>query len=396
MILRYDRQFLLTFAVTLFLQVLVRRYSLAALSVGEGKESDIEAPHISIVTKKVCTQEMTLPDGVDVIHASPSAGHLSSSSIYPACFAPYTVVTACSDSVSRFWKCNVSNTDGNMETNTYEWVEWKMFSKKQDSAIDIPGQPLNISAAYSGRVACAYKYGKSFTRPHKGDPDSRYINLSVAIYECESTGGSEWVLEDTIHLKNVHLPRINIDHNIDFSYLHDQGFLKKKQRLNQVLQTFTHDDNRSSRSGEITPELGVKPGSNLLAVPSFSTLQSLRKSITENGNTCPLTQKHLVQLDWVSKEDGSHILTVGVGSKILLYTPVSSDLAQANMKAMKESRSVNHRPLLRKASSLAQPHFNDEIRWMKLRQIDLHTADGLPPLPMQISWVRDGMLNNNQ
>jgi hypothetical protein len=29
---------------------------------------------------------------------------------------------------------------------------------------------------------------------------------------------------------------------------------------------------------------------------------------------------------------------------------------------------------------------------MKLRKIDLTTADGLPPLPMQISWVRDGIL----
>ena len=29
---------------------------------------------------------------------------------------------------------------------------------------------------------------------------------------------------------------------------------------------------------------------------------------------------------------------------------------------------------------------------MKLRKIDLRTADGLPPLPMQISWVRDGIL----
>lgn len=29
---------------------------------------------------------------------------------------------------------------------------------------------------------------------------------------------------------------------------------------------------------------------------------------------------------------------------------------------------------------------------MKLRQIDLSTADGLPALPMQMSWVRDGIL----
>ncbi|KNC33790.1 hypothetical protein FF38_09709 [Lucilia cuprina] len=376
-----------------------RKYSEVNIDATEptDKGDNVEPPHIVITTEKVCTQELPLPDGVDVIHASPAAGHLSSSSIYPACYAPYIIVTACSDSISRFWKCESTGTDRNVkfpsDQNQYVWSEWKMFSKKQDSAIEIPGQPLNISAAYSGRVACAYKYGKSFTRPNKcGDPDSRYINLCVGIFECESSGGSEWVLEDTIHLKNIHLPRINIDHGIDLSYLHDNRILQKKQRLNQVLHNFTvHDEMRSPRSGDSTPEINTKSHTGLLAVPSFSTLQSLRKSIAENGNTCPLTQKHLVQLDWVSKEDGSHILTVAVGSKILLYTPVSSDIAQANIKAMKESRSAN-RPILRKASSLAQPHFNDEIRWMKLRQIDLQTADGLPPLPMQISWVRDGIL----
>ncbi|KFB47233.1 AGAP010490-PA-like protein [Anopheles sinensis] len=358
-----------------------------------------QASHVNISTTKVCTQELPLPDGVDVIHAAPAAGHLSSSSIYPACFAPYIIVTACSDSTVRFWKCKTSRkpTSGASSPPRYEWCEWEMIRKDQESTIDVNGQLLHISAAYSGRIACAYKYGKSFTRPTKSsDPETRFVNLSVAIYECESTGGSEWVLEDTIHLKNIHLPRIQVDHNLDLSYLYDNRTLQKKQRLNQVLQTLSHDDARSPRSingGDVTPEaLAVKPaaGTGLLAVPSFSTLQSLRKSITEHGNTCPITQKHLVQLDWVSKEDGSHILTVAVGSKILLFTPVCSDLAQSNMKAMKESQSTN-RPLLRKASSLAQPHFNDEIRWMKLRQIELTTADGLPPLPMQISWVRDGI-----
>jgi len=47
---------------------------------------------------------------------------------------------------------------------------------------------------------------------------------------------------------------------------------------------------------------------------------------------------------------------------VLLFTPVSSDIAQANMKAMKESQSAN-RPILRKASSLAAPQFVDEIRY---------------------------------
>nr|NVI76966.1 Rabconnectin-3A [Cucujiformia] len=87
----------------------------------------------------------------------------------------------------------------------------------------------------------------------------------------------------------------------------------------------------------------------------------------------------------------SHILTVACGSKIMLYTPLSTDLAQANVKAMKESIS-NYRPILRKASSLASPMFVDDFKWMTLRKIELETSDGLPALPMQISWVRDGIL----
>ncbi|XP_032514293.2 dmX-like protein 2 isoform X1 [Danaus plexippus] len=345
--------------------------------------------HLSITTKKVCECPLSLPDGVDVIHATPAAGHLSSASIYPACLAPYILATACSDSTLRFWKCDVTKKDN--DEFDYAWKEWEMMNKDQESAIDIPGQPLHISAAYSGRIACAYKCGRSFTRPKNtsSSPDARFVNLCVCVYECESTGGAEWLLEDTIPLRNVSLPRVGVcaDTQIDLSYLHDTSFMQKKQRLTQVLQTLSSDESRNNRNGEA--DAGKAAG--LLAVPSFSTLQSLRKSIMENGNTCPLTQKHLVQLDWVSKEDGSHILTVAVGSRVLLFTPVSSDLAQANIKAMKESIN-NNRPILRKASSLAAPLFVEEIRWMQLRRIQLKTADGLPPLPMQISWVRDGIL----
>jgi hypothetical protein len=46
--------------------------------------------------------------------------------------------------------------------------------------------------------------GTTFTRKVTDDK-SRYVNLCVAIYECESTGGSEWIREDTIHLKNIEL-----------------------------------------------------------------------------------------------------------------------------------------------------------------------------------------------
>ncbi|XP_018562526.1 dmX-like protein 2 isoform X2 [Anoplophora glabripennis] len=351
------------------------------------------SPHINLTVTREVKQVLLLPDGVEIVHATPAAGHLSSASIYPACLAPYCFATACSDGIIRFWAVSTGSNhikefshlfleeDGEVVNTGKIWTEWNMI---KESAIEIEGQVLNISVAYSGRLACAYKYGKSFTRPSKNDHDSRYINLCVAIYECESSGGTEWVLEDVIHLKNIHLPRIDINRHLDLSYLYDSKTLKKKQRINEVLHTFSNDDRQN-----LTAEPHIK--STLLAVPSFTTLQSLRKSISEMGNICPLTQKHIVQLDWVSNEDGSHILTVACGSKIMLYTPLSTDLAQANVKAMKESLN-NYRPILRKASSLAQPLFVDDFKWMTLRKIELQTADGLPALPMQISWVRDGIL----
>lgn len=59
----------------------------------------------------------------------------------------------------------------------------------------ILGKLLSVSAAYSGRIAVAYKSGKSFKaklnrRSEQEDADSRYVNLVVSIYECESTGGT--------------------------------------------------------------------------------------------------------------------------------------------------------------------------------------------------------------
>lgn len=57
--------------------------------------------HVHIETTKVSTHDLPLPDGVELVHAAPAAGHLSSASIYPACFAPYIITTACSDSTIR-------------------------------------------------------------------------------------------------------------------------------------------------------------------------------------------------------------------------------------------------------------------------------------------------------
>lgn len=62
----------------------------------------------------------------------------------------------------------------------------------------------------------------------------------------------------------------------------------------------------------------------------------------------------LVRIDWVSTEDGSHILTVGIGSSVYMFTQVSQGVAQRNIVMMKEHETHRRAPL-RKASSLANP-----------------------------------------
>ena len=96
---------------------------------------------------------LELPDGVTIKSATIAAGHLSSSTIYPACFAPYLVSTACSDGRVRFWHCKTltSHLDQKVaaEEQTrqeglammkYEWTEWEMMIRAEDtSAIKVAG-----------------------------------------------------------------------------------------------------------------------------------------------------------------------------------------------------------------------------------------------------------------
>lgn len=80
--------------------------------------------------------------------------------------------------------------------------------------------------------------------------------------------GSEWVLEDTIHLKNIHLPKIRVDSHLDLSYLYDQSFLQsKQQRINNLMRAFSSTEDLESRSplknGEQNTPPILEPSSNL-------------------------------------------------------------------------------------------------------------------------------------
>ena len=51
------------------------------------------------------------------------------------------------------------------------------------------------------------------------------------------------------------------------------------------------------------------------------------------------------------------------------------------------------RPILQKSMSLSNADSKaPSLKWLRLRSLELSTADGLPPLPMHVSWAKDGVL----
>ncbi|XP_043932298.1 dmX-like protein 2 [Protopterus annectens] len=287
-------------------------------------------------SKLVYSKQLDLPNGVEVIRATPSAGHLSSSSIYPVCLAPYLIVTSCSDDKVRFWSCNVEpkpDSDHFEKERTYHWENWTLMNEEgenESSALDVLGRPVAVSCSYTGRFAVAYK------RPvQQNGFISKEFSMHVCIYECESTGGSEWVQEQTINLDDLTKfgsvldPRVSVDSNL-FVYSKSDVFLNKDRHL--------------------TPNI-----------------------------------KHLVHLDWVSKEDGSHILTVGVVSNIFMYGRMSGIMT--DQISSKDGMAMITLPL---GGSIKQ---GIKSKWVLLRSIDLVSSiDGTPSLPVSLSWVRDGIL----
>lgn len=159
---------------------------------------------LTITSARVCQQELPLPKSVYVVCADPAAADLSSSAMFTIHKAPYLFTTACSDGVVRFWSCQECEKDIESEEK-FEFIEWKLGSTidednsaqssnkqlNQPSQVKIDSLPLAISCSYNSRFAVAYK-------KQLDNKDAHYF---VKIFECESTGGSQWKCEDTISFK---------------------------------------------------------------------------------------------------------------------------------------------------------------------------------------------------
>lgn len=262
------------------------------------------ACRLSLTSSRVYSQEMQLPQGVEVLRVTPAAGHLSSSSLQPAGQAPYLLATSCSDGSVRFWRCSTACAE-----HTYVWEEWPLLVEAgvaNSSALNVCGAIAGLSCCHTSRIAVAHR--SAHTHLSADTHHSADTLMHISIFQCESTGGSQWILEQKLTV-----------------------------------------------SGDA---------------------EKLSESFINNNNNNNITSKGIkrqVHLDWVSREDGAHILTVGLGSKLYMYGLLSG-----------------------KPPDLGSSDCSRELRFCRLvllRVVDLvSSVEGSPPIPVSLSWVRDGIL----
>ncbi|KAF5396288.1 hypothetical protein PHET_05049 [Paragonimus heterotremus] len=283
--------------------------------------------------EKLCDCELPLPEGVSMIRAEVSAAHVSwaALSTYNAP-PPYLIVSACTDGCLRFWRCDVVPssdhlTDSPQQQSTTQlrcvWSEWQMpLTNTLSSCIELDSRSapkiLDIDCAYSGRVAVAYapRGDGRLTNGHCTSAlvDPTVSKVLVAVYECESSGGCEWILEDTIDL--------------------------------------TADLRHNSK------------------VP-----------------VC-------VQLDWVSTEDGGHLLSIMLGSRVLVYAATCQNVTTSSAQGHPQTASTL-------MTSLGEVY----LSWIRVATTHVHTtyvpdpatSSTESPIPIsgrhrRVIWLRDGLL----
>lgn len=252
----------------------------------------------------------------------------------------------------------------NVDNLVYQWEEWPLLVEEilpNSSVVSVPGRPIEVTCCHAGRIAVAYRQMPNTPQnstPHlnshglltfpptlASSPNVHYNNtfltptltvqrspnlantreplVHIGIFQCESTGGSQWILEQIIVLDGT-----DPTSNCDIS---------------------------SSTTGSASTPCNVD-----FSIPIENCLGS--------------TTKNLVHLDWVSQENGSHVLTVGIGTKIYMYGCLSGkppELCLSSDASRDQSSS----------------------RLVLLRSVDLvSSVEGSLPIPVSLSWVRDGIL----
>ncbi|XP_038079441.1 dmX-like protein 2 isoform X2 [Patiria miniata] len=363
-------------------------------------------------SRKVCTQKLTLPAGVDVVSATPSTSHLSSSTSYPAIMSTYMFSTACSDGKLRFWCCKVLDpgerrgsaeelkleleslgsdasltedpctvlTEDLLAEASYRWQEWKLMAQDSDpsSIVEVPGTPVSVSCAYTGRIGCVYRTDiNPNSQVRRREPQA--IPLQACIFECESSGGSEWVFEDKLDLGLLDLAPLNRETGSDIEDL-NYKMMKRSSKVEDFINFKDLTASTSPAALDLTNvNLSPRAGRNRRMSPSFL------------GEKRELP----VQMTWVSKEDGSHVLTVGMGMRVIIFAPVLPNRANVQLGPLQEKlleQGLLANPGTQGAGATLLAKEDLRPKWLPLWTIALTSVDGISPLSKMLSWVRPGIL----
>lgn len=255
-----------------------------------------------------------------------------------------------------------------MDNLVYQWEEWPLLVEEtvpNSSIVSVPGRPVEVSCCHAGRIAVAYRQKPNtplnttpqlnshglltssptlastphilFNNAHltptlmvQSSPNftpnpanTREPLVHISIFQCESTGGSQWILEQTIVLDSA-----------------------------DPIANYGISDSTTG-SANI-------PNKMDFSIPNENCQGSAGKS--------------LVHLDWVSQENGSHVLTVGIGTKIYMYGRLSGKPPEFCLSSDASRDQSSSRLVL-------------------LRTVDLvSSVEGSLPIPVSLSWVRDGIL----
>ena len=399
--------------------------------ISSSAQNSEEKNRLQIKSTKVCQQELNLPDDVFVTCAATAAADLASSAMFCQNKVPYLFTTACSDGIIRFWSCRLKSDD------EYEFFEWISINNEK-SRVNLNGIfPMTIACSYNSRFAVAYK--QRFTQASSNQISKAFY---VKIYECESSGGSEWKLEDTICLENIVLPEI--DSGIDFDYIFGNSQPIKPARSTHSFKnilfgcssnapltctttsTCTNLSNTAnninaynvsnlasiSTSNSFTlftcADGTESPNDKTPEIPSTAAKISIKRQFSNNFNdqfvkpesmtiqirnqNCKFKRTNLIKLDWASNENGSHILTIGIGNKILVYSSRPKNLEDKQNNNQTMTKKLSEQNIELKSASNNENESDSFLKWIKVRSFELDSADDQQALPTQMKWVREGLL----
>ncbi|CAH8866143.1 unnamed protein product [Trichobilharzia szidati] len=358
---------------------------------------------------KVCDCKLNLPSGVSIICAQVSAAHVSWAAL--STFnapPPYLIVSACSDGCLRFWKCESNTPDYSVSDKVkdkfislFTWDEWQMplmqsmsscielqlqdnttTANNNNTSLEMTATPniiiLDMDCAYSGRLAVAYTTqqlydggrGITTTATTTNNSNSSSRTIYVTVYECESSGGCEWILEDTIEFTSAFPFQENNNNNSSSNNLDE---------LSIQLDWVNAEDGGHLLSVIIDCEIFVfAPVCQNINFTHTTTTTTTSNNNNHNKNNSKLRGGHLYQ----------PTLMTTLGEVYIGWKPIAcSRIMTANYPGTLPSSPSSNDPEQQQLKSYSLDDVTKEKPIPQHRQHHRHSGGH-----KQAAWLRDGLL----